>query len=115
MGTLYHNPRCSKSRQTLVLVENSKAEFKLVEYLKTPLDEIQILDLISRLQTDASTLVRVQDADFQGTEVDVNTLGDPQVVASLLASNPRLMQRPVYDNGTVAVITRPPELISSLL
>ena len=115
MGTLYHNPRCSKSRQTLAIAVDSKAEFTLVEYLKTPLDEAQILDLISRLQGNASALVRVQDADFPSTGVDVNTLHDPQVVASLLASNPRLMQRPVYDNGSIAVITRPPELINSLL
>ena len=115
MGTLYHNPHCSKSRQTLAFAEDSKTEFTVVEYLKTPLDEVQILDLISRLQGNPSSLVRVKDAGFHGAGVDVNTLDDPQVVASLLVSNPRLMQRPVYDNGSVAVITRPPELINSLL
>ncbi len=115
MGTLYHNPRCSKSRQTLAIVDDSNAEFKLVEYLKTPLTEVQILDLLTRLQGGASSLVRSQDADFRETGVDVNSLDDPNVVAALLASNPRLMQRPVYDDGVVAVIARPPELVNSLL
>ena len=115
MGILYHNPRCSKSRQTLAIIEESSVAFKLVEYLKNPLDEDQILDVLTRLQGGPASLVRTQDAGFSDVGVDVVELSNPLVVASVLANNPRFMQRPLYDDGSVALIARPPELVSSLL
>ncbi len=99
---LYHNPRCSKSRQTLDLVYNESPE--IVLYLKNPLSKQQIQDLISRLKDPISELIRWGDKDAPNKPEHI----DSQVIIDLLVENPKLMQRPILDNGIVAIICRPP-------
>ncbi len=113
MGVLYHNPRCSKSRQTLALVEASNQEHDVVLYLENPLDIDSILSLLSRLEDSPESLVRVNDAE-PGQELS-EFLASNEGIAELLSKQPKLMQRPIFDDGSTARICRPPELVCGML
>lgn len=113
MITIYHNPRCRKSREGLELVEQSGLPYRVVEYLKTPLDKAGISDLLQKLGMDAEALIRKNEAvwkeNFRGLE-----LNEPQLIAAI-ADHPKLMERPVVVRGEQAVIGRPASNISELL
>jgi len=108
--TLYHNPRCSKSRAAKQLLEQRGLDFHLVEYLTTPLDEEQLEQLRVMLGCEASDLCRPKEAQQAG-------IGELTGRALLLgiAKHPEAMQRPIVVVGERAVIGRPPEQILELL
>lgn len=112
--TIFHNPRCSTSRAALDAVTAADVDADVVQYLKTPLDEAGLRELLGKLADPATDLVR-RDAFF--TELglraeDVAT--DDQVVAVLL-EHPRLMQRPVLVRGGRAIIGRPKDRVPAFL
>jgi arsenate reductase len=107
MLTIYHNPRCSKSRQTLALInDNTKQEIKVVEYLKQPLSEADIKTLLSQLGCKVIDMMRVKEAEFK--EQDLKTANDEQLIQAMVTT-PKLIERPIVSNGTKAIIGRPPE------
>ncbi|GAB2799362.1 arsenate reductase (glutaredoxin) [Halomonas shantousis] len=109
---MYHNPRCSKSREALALLEASGVEFRLHRYLDDPLDEKALRELAARLDGDSTELLRTNESDWKTLGID-----SPSEAQRLhaIADNPRLMQRPILDRGDRAVIGRPPEAILALL
>lgn len=113
MITVYHNPRCRKSRETLELVKQSGETFQIVEYLKTPLDASGLEALLEKLKMEPAALVRTGEAlwkeAYRGKD-----LTDPQILAAL-AAHPILMERPVVVKGDRAVLGRPPEKVLELL
>ncbi|MGM0783021.1 MAG: arsenate reductase (glutaredoxin) [Pseudomonadota bacterium] len=110
--TLYHNPRCSKSRQALALLEEHGAEVRIRRYLDEPLSERELRDLMSRLDADGKALVRTQEPEWKGLDVD---LDDQEQVIAALVAHPRLLERPIVDDGQRAVLGRPPEDVLSLV
>ncbi|AMD00985.1 MULTISPECIES: arsenate reductase (glutaredoxin) [Halomonas] len=110
--TLYHNPRCSKSRQALALLEEHGAEVTIRRYLDEPLDEAELRDLMSRLDADGEALVRTQEPEWESLDVD---LQDQEQVIQALVDHPRLLERPIADDGKRAVLGRPPEDVLALL
>ena len=111
---IYHNPRCSKSRQTLALIRDRGVEPEIVEYLKTPLDAEALRDLLSALGMTARDLVRNGEAPYRELGLaDPDTSEDDLVAA--VAAHPILMQRPVVRRGDRAVVGRPPERVAELL
>lgn len=114
MGTLYHNPRCSKSRQAFQLLNESEIEFTVVEYLKQPLTFDELKSLALRLQSGIRSLIRTGEEEFSQCGVSIEDLDDADVVAELIVKYPTLMQRPIHDNGNLAVIGRPPEDVLGL-
>ena len=107
MLTIYHNPRCSKSRQTLELIKtNSTKEITIVEYLKQPLDEAQITSLLTQLNCKPIDMMRVKEAEFK--EQNLNGADDQQLIQAMV-STPKLIERPIVTDGNKAVIGRPPE------
>lgn len=112
---ILHNPRCSKSRQALALLEERGVEPTVVRYLDEPLGRDELADLLGRLDAEPAALVRTGEALFKELGVDRATLGDADVVADLLAEHPRLMERPVVIAGGRAVIGRPPEQVLELI
>ncbi len=106
---LYHNPRCSKSRQTLDLVKKESPE--VVLYLKNPLSRGQINDLLTRLNEPISEIIRWGD---KGAPKKPDII-DNHTVIDILLANPNLMQRPILDDGNVAMICRPPEKSLNLI
>jgi len=107
MLTIYHNPRCSKSRQTLQLIqENSSKEITIVEYLKTPLTLDEITSLLAQLACTPKEMMRVKEADFKAQALaDAN---DEQLIQAMVTT-PKLIERPIVTDGSKAIIGRPPE------
>ncbi len=113
MITIYHNPRCRKSREGLQILEESKKEFKTVLYLENPPSEKELKTLISKLGITPIELVRkgetIWKENFKG-----KNLSDDDIIASM-ASYPKLIERPIVVKENNAVIGRPPELIKTIL
>jgi arsenate reductase len=111
---LYHNPRCSKSRQAEAILTDRAAPFDTVRYLDTPLTEAELLGLLDILDDPPASLVR-KDPHFKDLGLNAADYTDRESVAALLAEHPSLMERPVVARGDRAVIGRPPERIEELL
>jgi len=115
MPTLYHNPRCSKSRQGLELCNSSKTEVIVVNYLKQKLTEKELKGIISRLNECPSKLVRNGDDAFKGSQYSEFDLTDSANVLVILHNLPQVMQRPLLDDGNQVIIGRPPHDFKKIL
>lgn len=114
--TIYHNPRCSKSRKTLEIIEESGIEPKIVLYLQDAPSATGILGLASKLGTPVADLLRRSENEFKEA-TDVPDLSDDAALAEWLAAHPVVLQRPIVtdsDSGA-AIIGRPPENVMELL
>lgn len=111
MLTIYHNPRCSKSRQTLALIEEAGKEVTVVEYLKTPLTVEQLISLADMLGSTPIEMMRTKEAEFKEQQLANST--DEQLFAAM-AETPKLMERPIVTSADKAVIGRPPENVLTL-
>lgn len=110
--TIYHNPRCSKSRQTLELIRENGIEPTVIEYLKTPLSTEGIQELLKKLDMDATDLVRRNEKVFDEMGLDG---ADADTLITALSTEPRLLQRPIVVAGERACLGRPPENVLALL
>jgi arsenate reductase len=110
--TIYHNPRCSKSRQALSILEGKGITPEVVEYLKAPLSVKQIKDLQSKLGVPAHDMVRKGEAVYK--ELGLKEASDADVIAAM-AEHPILLERPVVTSGKGARICRPPELVEEII
>ena len=104
--TVFHNPRCSTSRHALSAAHDADTPVAVIEYLKTPLTRVQLLELIAKLEDPPADLVR-KDAFFTEQGLSAQDYTTPEQVADLLVEHPRLMQRPVLVRGDRAIIGRP--------
>ena len=111
MAKLYHNPRCSKSRQALALLESKNITFDPILYLKTALSKSVIQDLISRYDGDAIDFVRTNEAEYRDSEHLVSEIESVQYLCNIISKYPRILQRPIFDDGEKVFIGRPPENI----
>jgi len=113
MITIYHNPRCRKSRETLKIIEDSGTPFQIVEYLKEPLTAAELRKVVDMLGIEAQALIRKNEAiwkeQYRGKE-----LSETEVL-KVMEANPKLMERPLVVKGKKAVLGRPPENVLSLL
>jgi len=111
MLTIYHNPRCSKSRQTLALIEEHNQEVTVVEYLKTPLSEQDIKSLLAALSVSPIEMMRTKEAEFK--EQNLKGADDNSLITAMV-NTPKLIERPIVVNGNKAIIGRPPENVLTL-
>ncbi len=113
MINIYHNPRCSKSRQGLALLEESGKEFEIIKYLEDKLSVDKLESIISKLGIKPIELIRKNEAiwksDYKG-----KILSDKEIIEAMV-TNPKLIERPIVINGTKAVVGRPPETILSII
>ncbi len=112
--TLYHNPRCSKSRGALELLEARGLTPNVVRYLETPLNAAQIKALLGKLGISARQLLRTGEDEFKMLQLADESLSEAQLIDAI-AQHPKLMERPILEVGNKAVIGRPPENILELL
>ena len=112
--TIYHNPRCSKSRQTLALLIENKIEPVVVEYLETPLKEAAISELLHKLGIGARHLLRKGEDAYRENGLADDTLTEMDLIAAMVA-HPRLIERPIVVRGNKAVLGRPPENVLELI
>jgi len=110
--TLFHNPRCSKSRQAKALLDERGIDFTIVEYLKTPLSLAELQDLQRQLGVPVREMVRRKEAAF--AENGLADADDERLLAAI-ADHPILLERPVVVVDERAVIARPPERLGELL
>lgn len=113
MINIYHNPRCSKSRQGLALLEESGKNFEIIKYLEDKLSFEKLEDIITKLGINPIDLVRKNEAiwksDFKG-----KTLSDKEIIETMVA-NPKLIERPIVINENKAVVGRPAKSILSII
>jgi arsenate reductase len=114
--TIYHNPRCSKSRQTLALIEEAGIKPQVVEYLKDTPSGAEIAGLAARLGVAVAEIVRRGESDYKDA-TDRPDLADDKALAAWVAAHPKVLQRPIVVNETTdqAVIGRPPENVHEIL
>lgn len=111
--TIYHNPRCSKSRNTLALLEENGIAPRVVLYLETPPDEAQIRDLLKKLEISAADLLRRGEAEYKESGLDRES--SEQEIIAAMARHPKLIERPIVVKGRRAVLGRPPENVLELI
>ena len=112
--TIYHNPRCSKSRETLKLLQQHAIEPTVIEYLKTPPDASQLEDILTRLGLEPRQLMRQKEAEYKENGLDDESL-DRQTLIKAMITYPKLIERPIVLSDNKAAIGRPPEAVFSIL
>ncbi|MGU9956505.1 MAG: arsenate reductase (glutaredoxin) [Arenicellales bacterium WSBS_2016_MAG_OTU3] len=112
--TIYHNPRCSKSRQTLALLEERNIETDVVEYLKTPLGVDELAAVRNLLKIPTREMMRTNETPYKELGLSNKSLSDVQLIQAIV-ENPILLQRPIVVTAEKAAIGRPPENVLSIL
>ncbi len=111
---IFHNPRCSKSRQALALLQERGIDPEIIRYLETPPDESTIRDILGRLQIGARSLIRTTETEYKELGLDNPALSEDQLIQTL-AAHPRLIERPLVLHQGRAALGRPPEKVLEIL
>ena len=112
--TIFHNPRCSKSRQTLSLIQEKNIDINIIEYLKTPPDISQLKQVLKQLGYEPRQLMRKSEQIYKDLDLgNENKTTEDLVIA--MAQNPILIERPIVLSGEKAAIGRPPESVLNIL
>ncbi|MFC6632302.1 arsenate reductase (glutaredoxin) [Microbulbifer taiwanensis] len=114
MWTIYHNPRCSKSRQTLQLLQGNGIEPQVVLYLETPPGKDTLADLLKKLGIGARELLRNGEDAYKELQLKDRSLSEEQLIDAMV-QHPILIQRPIVVKGDKAVLGRPPENVLELI
>lgn len=110
---IWHNPRCSKSRQALSLLEEKGVEAEVVKYLETAPTAEEIKAVLKKLGVGARALMRTKEELYK--ELDLKEVDDAEQLIAAMAEHPKLIERPVVIVGDKAVIGRPPEKVIELV
>jgi arsenate reductase len=112
--TIFHNPRCSKSRETLQLLLNQGIEPEIVEYLKTPPSFSQLDAILKKLNLQPRELMRTKEAEYQQLGLNDASLSREDLINSMI-NTPKLIERPIVLANDKAAIGRPPEAVLAIL
>ena len=112
--TIYHNPRCSKSRQALQLLRKRGIEPEIVEYLKTPPSADEMETVLAKLGLEPRALMRTKEAAYREAGMADEVLSRRQLI-DLMVANPVVIERPIVVSGARAALGRPPESVLSIL
>ncbi|PHS73289.1 MAG: arsenate reductase (glutaredoxin) [Porticoccus sp.] len=114
MISIYHNPRCSKSRQTLALLEDRGLAPNIILYLENPPDRKSLKDILGKLGITARQLLRKGEDAYRENNLADEHLTETQLIDAMVA-NPKLIERPIVINGSRAALGRPPENVLEIL
>lgn len=112
MITIYHNPRCSKSRKALEILTESGAQVEVKEYLKDGVTAEELTKLQVKLGVSVLEFTRQKEDEFKALNIDWN---NNDLAMAELIKTPKLLERPIVVNGDKAVVARPPELVHNIL
>lgn len=112
--TIYHNPRCTKSRQALALLEQHGIKPKVIEYLVTPPTEAELKRLLKLLGISPRELLRKKEEEYKQAKLDDPDVTDAEIIRAMI-KYPRLIERPIVVAGNRAALGRPPENILKIL
>ena len=110
---IYHNPRCSKSRQALRLIREQGLEPEIILYLESPPTKAELRDILQKLGKNTDDILRKGEADYKAHFTAISR-NDEKAMLDLLVAYPKVIDRPIVVSGAKAVIGRPPEAISVL-
>ena len=113
-ATIYHNPRCSKSRQTLALLEEKGVDVEIIEYLKTPPSQKTLQDILTKLSIEPLDLMRKKESVFSELNLK-DKAGDTTALLDAMVEHPILIERPIVVANDKAAIGRPPESVLTIL
>jgi arsenate reductase len=111
---IYHNPNCSKSRETLQILEDNHLSPDIIEYLEKPPTAQELKDVIKMLGVSARDLLRTTEPVYREADLDDTTLTDDEIIDAI-CEYPALLQRPIVISGTRAVIGRPPARVLEIV
>ncbi|HAO24705.1 MAG TPA: arsenate reductase (glutaredoxin) [Methylophaga sp.] len=111
---IYHNPRCSKSRETLALLESQQQDIEIVEYLKSPPSVDELTAILRQLKLRPRQLLRSKESLYKELQLDNADLSDADLITAMCA-NPKLIERPIVIKNNQAIIGRPPEAVLNIL
>ena len=114
MTKIYHNPRCSKSRDTLKLLQDKGIEPEIILYLETPPDAKTLKGLLKKMGLKPRELMRTKEAEYKAQSLNNPDLSDDDLIAAMIAT-PKLIERPIVVNGQKAALGRPPEQVLDIL
>jgi arsenate reductase len=112
--TIYHNPRCGKSRQTLQLLQAQGIEPEIIEYLKNPPSAQELEDILQKLGMEPRELMRKKEPDYKNNDLDNASL-NRQALITAMVNHPILIERPIVLANGKAAIGRPPESVLAIL
>ena len=115
MNRIYHNPRCSKSRCALQLLQDSGVEIETIPYLETPPSVRELDEICRQLGVEPTALVRTKERRFKELGLNLSDNRSRQEWLEVMSTNPVLIERPIFVTGDRAVIGRPPEKVIELL
>lgn len=111
---IYHNPRCSKCRLTMELLSKQGIEPEVVEYLNTPPDKAELVEILDMLKLEPRELMRTHEAEYKDNNLSDDSLSREQLIDAMI-QYPKLIERPIVINNGKAAIGRPPEKILDIL
>jgi arsenate reductase (glutaredoxin) len=112
--TIYHNPRCSKSRAALALLQQQPCKLSIVDYQKNPPSKSQLESILKLLGIPTRALLRKKETLYQELDLSDKTLTDQQLIA-FMTEHPKLIERPIIIGKDSAIVARPPELVLDFL
>jgi len=104
---IYHNPRCSKSRETLKILRDNNRQPEIIEYLHEPPNKQELTNIIEMLGISPRQLLRTTEPEYKAAGLDDESISDEQIIAAI-CNYPPLLQRPIVIQGNKAIIGRPP-------
>jgi len=113
-GIIWHNPKCSKSRQTLQLLQENGVEPEVFEYLSNPLTAEKIQEVAGQLGMSARELLRTKENAYKEMELQDPAKTEAQIIEAMI-QNPKLIERPIYIFNGKAAIGRPPEQVLEII
>ena len=112
--TMYHNPRCSKSRETLKLLQSKGVEPKIIEYLETPPSKTKLKEILKLLDLKPRELMRRKEAEYKANGLDDENLKMDELIEAMVRT-PKLIERPIVLANGKAALGRPPEAVLKIL
>ncbi|MDT8310968.1 MAG: arsenate reductase (glutaredoxin) [Methylophaga sp.] len=111
---IYHNPRCSKSRQTLAILSEHNENIEIIDYLKQPPSPAELAELVKQLAITPRQLLRKNEAEYKALGLNNADLTDARLL-ELMSQNPKLIERPIVVKNGKARLGRPPESVTGIL
>jgi len=111
---IYHNPRCSKSRNTLAILDEKGVHYDVIQYLDTPPNKAELKELLNELGIPARELLRTGEAEYKELNLKNENLSEDEIIAAMI-NYPKLIERPIVRTEKGTVIGRPPENVLSVI
>ena len=111
---IYHNPRCSKSRNTLAILDEKRVNYDVIQYLDTPLNKAELKELLIELGIPARELLRTGEAEYKELNLKNESLSEDEIL-DVMINHPKLIERPIVRTEKGTIIGRPPENVLSII